>query len=91
LAGVIGMITTLWTVNDRVSLALMRSFYAEVAAGRPLGSALASAKTAVIRQLGPPAVPTVAAFQIVGDGDASLRIPQDRLAASHPPGATSRP
>jgi CHAT domain-containing protein/tetratricopeptide (TPR) repeat protein len=90
-AGARAVITTLWTVNDRVSLALMRSFYAELAAGRPLASALASAKTAVIRQLGPPAIPTVAAFQIVGDGDATLTIPEAGLASSRPLAINSRP
>jgi CHAT domain-containing protein len=90
-AGARAVITTLWTVNDRVSLALMRSFYAELAAGHPLASALASAKAAVIRQLGPPAIPTVAAFQIVGDGDATLTIPEAGLASSRPLAMNSRP
>jgi hypothetical protein len=78
-------------VNDRVSLALMRSFYAEVAAGRPLGAALASAKGEVLRQLGPPALSTIAAFQLVGDGDATLSIPAARAALNEPRGAVSRP
>ena len=56
-AGARAVITTLWTVNDRVSLALMRSFYSEIAAGRPMAAALASAKAAVARQLGPPRFP----------------------------------
>ena len=89
-AGARAVITTLWTVNDRVSLALMRSFYAELAAGRPLGAALASAKAAVARQLGPAALPTVAAFQLVGDGEATAPIPATRLTLNQPRD-TSRP
>jgi CHAT domain-containing protein len=90
-AGARAVITTLWTVNDRVSLALMRSFYAELAAGRPLAVALTSAKAAVVRQLGPPALPTVAAFQLVGDGDATLTTPGAQSALHQPLGANSRP
>jgi CHAT domain-containing protein len=90
-AGARAVITTLWTVNDRVSLALMRSFYAELAAGRPLAAALASAKAAVTRQLGPPALPTIAAFQLVGDGDATLALTDAKLALNHPRGVSSKP
>ena len=90
-AGARAVITTLWTVNDRVSLALMRSFYTELATGRRLAAALASAKTAVTRQLGAPALPTIAAFQLVGDGDATLALPHSQLALNQSRGATSKP
>jgi hypothetical protein len=69
----------------------MRSFYAELAAGRPLAVALTSAKATVVRELGPPALPTVAAFQLVGDGDATLTTPKSQLTLNEPRGANSQP
>lgn len=81
-AGARSVITTLWTVNDRVSLALMRAFYERLADGQSVAAALASAKAEVARRLGPPALATIAAFQLVGDGDATIRIPGQQLAAA---------
>ena len=81
-AGARAVITTLWAVNDRLSLALMRSFYANIAAGQPVAAALGAAKVELSRQLGPPALPTIAAFQVVGDGDVRITAPDRQVAAT---------
>jgi CHAT domain-containing protein/Tfp pilus assembly protein PilF len=81
LAGARAVITTLWTVSDATSTALMTRFYENLASGRSVTQALATAKRAVFQRFGPQAAPTLAAFHIVGDGE--------RLTARRPHGARS--
>ena len=69
LAGAQSVITTLWAVSDATSMALMRRFYENISAGQDVAEALTRSKQAVIEQFGPAALPTVAAFQLVGVGD----------------------
>ena len=69
LAGARSVIMTLWPVSDATSMALMRRFYENVSAGRDIADALTRSKSEVIEQFGAAALPTVAAFQIVGVGD----------------------
>ena len=69
LAGAQSVVTTLWAVSDSVSMALMRRFYENLSAGQDVAEALTRSKRAVIEQFGPDALPTVAAFQVVGAGD----------------------
>lgn len=69
IAGAQTVVTTLWAVSDAVSIALMRAFYENIVAGQDIAEALARAKSVVIQQLGPEALPTVSAFQVVGLGD----------------------
>jgi CHAT domain-containing protein len=69
LAGAQSVVTMLWTVSDATSTALMRHFYENVAAGEDVAQALMRSKETVIERFGPAALPTVAAFQIVGGGD----------------------
>lgn len=73
LAGAQSVITTLWAVSDATSTALMRHFYENLTAGRDVAEALSRAKQAVAEQLGPDALATVAAFQVVGVGDQPIR------------------
>jgi len=72
LAGARSVVTTLWAVSDETSTAVMRRFYENLAAGQDAAEGLMRAKSAVVRQFGPGALPTVAAFQIVGVGDYRL-------------------
>lgn len=72
LAGAKAVVTTLWTVSDDTSTAVMKRFYTNIAEGQDVGQSLAAAKRATIERFGPTAVPTVAAFQVVGVGDATL-------------------
>lgn len=81
LAGARSVVTTLWTVSDATSTALMRRFYENIAAGHDVAEALTLSKAAVLEQFGSEALGTVAAFQIVGIGD-------HRVAA---PGMTEKP
>lgn len=76
LAGARSVITTLWRVSDRTSTALMKEFYSSIAAGHDVARALVTAKRATVQRFGPDAISTVAAFQLVGVGDARLdRVP----------------
>jgi CHAT domain-containing protein/tetratricopeptide (TPR) repeat protein len=72
LAGAQSVITTLWAVSDATSTALMRRFYENMAAGHDVAEALMRSKSTVMEQFGSRALPTVAAFQIVGVGDHRL-------------------
>jgi CHAT domain-containing protein len=72
LAGARSVVTTLWAVNDTVSLELMREFYTRLANGLNVAAALTEAKREVSERMGPPATPTLAAFQVVGAGDARV-------------------
>jgi len=69
IAGAQSVVTTLWSVSDAVSLALMRSFYENLAAGQDVAQALSAAKRTVAATVGPESTPTIAAFQVVGLGD----------------------
>jgi CHAT domain-containing protein len=73
LAGAQSVITTLWAVSDATSTTLMRRFYENLTAGRDVAEALTRAKQTVAEQLGADALPTVAAFQLVGVGDQRIR------------------
>jgi CHAT domain-containing protein len=72
LAGARSIVTTLWTVKDTMSTAVMRRFYEHLAAGQDVAKALSMAKRDVLDRFGPNALPTVAAFQLVGVGDARI-------------------
>ena len=69
LAGAQSVVTTLWTVSDATSTALMQRFYQNLTAGQDVAEALARSKAATLKEFGPDALPTVAAFQLVGPGD----------------------
>src|SRR5262249_25360245 len=68
-AGARSVVTTLWTVSDATSSALMTRFYERLAAGEDVGDAMTKAKKAIIQEFGEKALPTVAAFQLVGAAD----------------------
>lgn len=74
LAGAQAVVTTLWTVSDDTSTALMRQYYSALAAGQDVAESLASAKRLALDRFGPSARPTVAAFQVVGVGDARFQV-----------------
>jgi CHAT domain-containing protein len=82
-AGAHSVITTLWTVSDTTSTALMRRFYENITAGQDIAEALMRSKATVLEQFGPKALPTVAAFQLVGVGDRRIafKTPPPRIAA----------
>lgn len=75
LAGARSVVTTLWTVSDATSTALMQRFYQNLTAGQDVAEALARSKAATLKEFGPDALPTVAAFQLVGPGDHRIAQP----------------
>lgn len=73
LAGARSVVSSLWAVDDKSSLYLMRRFYRRIAAGIDFGQALADAKKDMLRDYGPNALPYKwAAFTLEGLGSACL-------------------
>src|SRR5262249_2680783 len=68
-AGVRSVVTTLWSVSDATSTALMQRFYQNMIEGQDIAQALARGKAATLQEFGPDALSTVAAFQLVGPGN----------------------
>ena len=56
-AGARTVVANLWTADDRFSLALMREFYRQLAAGADVGDALRRAKLKMLEQFGPRSCP----------------------------------
>jgi CHAT domain-containing protein len=68
-AGSRSIVSTLWEVDDTFTAALMKRFYANLAAGRDVSDALCLAKLEMRRRLGPNATPYFwGPFTVVGDG-----------------------
>jgi len=51
------VVANLWSADDTFSLAIMREFYRQLAAGADKGEALRKAKLTMLRRFGPQAVP----------------------------------
>jgi CHAT domain-containing protein len=73
LAGASSVLTTLWTVGDTGSSRLMAEFYRNLHAGEEVATALRDAKHALLQRFGPDILPTVAAFQLIGNGSVTVR------------------
>ena len=72
--GARSVVANLWTADDRFSLALMREFYRQLAAGIDVGEAMRRTKLKLLEQLGPQAVPKLwSGVLVYGDGAAVLR------------------
>ena len=56
-AGARTVVANLWSADDTFSLAIMREFYRQLAAGADKGEALRRAKLTMLRRFGPEAVP----------------------------------
>jgi CHAT domain-containing protein len=80
IAGASSVVTTLWSVSDTGSSGLMTEFYRNLHTGQDVATALWSAKQALLRRFGPSILPTVAAFQVVGNGSAVIQKPQNPAA-----------
>ncbi len=68
-AGARTVVANLWTADDAFSLALMREFYRQLAAGTDIGEALRRAKLKMVQQFGPQALPKLwGGVLVYGDG-----------------------
>lgn len=71
-AGARSVVANLWDAEDAFSLALMRRFYEQLAAGRDVATALRAAKRQMRQQYGPGATPKLwSSLVVYGDGRAS--------------------
>jgi CHAT domain-containing protein len=77
LAGASSVLTTLWTVGDTASSALTTEFYQNLHAGKDVATALSHAKQTLLSRFGPNILPTIAAFQVVGNGSVTIRSQQN--------------
>ena len=72
--GARSVVANLWTADDRFSLALMREFYRQLAAGIDVGEAMRRTKLKMLEQFGSQAVPKLwSGVLVYGDGAAVLR------------------
>jgi CHAT domain-containing protein len=68
-AGARTVVANLWSADDQFSLALMREFYRQLAAGVDVGEALRRSKLKMIEQFGSSAVPKLwSGLLVYGDG-----------------------
>jgi CHAT domain-containing protein len=77
-SGASAVLATSWSVSDTASSSLLTEFYRNLKSGKALAVALRDAKLTLLRRFGPNVMPTVAAFQVVGNGDAAIRFPKSR-------------
>jgi CHAT domain-containing protein len=67
------VVANLWTADDTFSLALMREFYRQLAAGKQKAVALQQAKLAMIRQYGSAATPKLwSGLLLFGEGSETV-------------------
>jgi CHAT domain-containing protein/tetratricopeptide (TPR) repeat protein len=85
IAGASSVVTTLWSVGDTGSSGLMTEFYRNLHAGQDVATALWNAKQTLLRRFGPSILPTVAAFQVVGNGSVVIRPRQNPAAKGAKP------
>ena len=73
LAGARTVLSTLWSIDDSFSAALMKSFYTAIADGRSKSEALVSAQRTLLRRFPETAVPYYwAGYVIEGAADVAL-------------------
>jgi CHAT domain-containing protein len=77
-SGATAILATSWSVSDTASGSLLAEFYRNLNQGKKLAVALRDAKLALLRRFGPHVLPTVAAFQVIGNGEAAIAFGQNR-------------
>jgi CHAT domain-containing protein/tetratricopeptide (TPR) repeat protein len=85
LAGASSVVTTMWTVSDTGSSTLMTEFYRNLHAGQDVATSLWNAKQLMLRRFGPGILPTVAAFQVVGNGSVAIPPPRSPISKGAKP------
>jgi CHAT domain-containing protein len=77
-SGASAVLATSWSVSDTASGSLLDEFYQNLGRGKTLAVALRNAKLTLLKRFGPSVMPTVAAFQVIGNGDSAIQFPKNR-------------
>jgi CHAT domain-containing protein len=77
-AGATAVLATSWSVSDTPSGSLLTEFYRNLSRGKAVAVALRDAKLTLLQRFGPNVVPTVAAFQVIGNGNVTIPFGQSR-------------
>ena len=75
----------LFRSGDTGSSELMMEFYRNLHAGQDVATALWNAKQTLLKRFGPSILPTVAAFQVVGNGSVVIRPTPNPTPKGHKP------
>lgn len=76
-SGATAVLATSWSVSDTASSSLLTEFYRNLAQGTEVTAALRNAKLTLLQRFGPTVLPTVAAFQVIGNGNVVISFRQD--------------
>ena len=77
-SGATAVLATSWSVSDTASGSLLTEFYRNLAQGREVATALRNAKLTLLQRFGPNVLSTVAAFQVIGNGNVVIPFGQNR-------------
>jgi CHAT domain-containing protein len=77
-SGANAVLATSWSVSDTASGSLLTEFYRNLTRGKAVAVALRDAKLTLLQRFGPNALPTVAAFQVIGNGNVVIPFSQTR-------------
>lgn len=77
-SGATAVLATSWSVSDTASGSLLTEFYRNLVRRQDAAGALRDAKLTLLRRFGPNVLPTVAAFQVIGNGNIVVRLGQNR-------------
>ncbi len=77
-SGATAVLATSWSVSDTASGSLLTEFYRNLTRGKEVAVALRDAKLALLQRFGPNVLPTVAAFQVIGNGNVVIPFGQNR-------------
>lgn len=77
-SGATAVLATSWSVSDTPSSALLTEFYRNPGRGKEAAVALRDAKLTLLQKFGSSVLPTVAAFQVIGNGTVTIQLGQQR-------------
>ena len=77
-SGATAVLATAWSVSDTASSSLLTEFYRNLVGGKEVATALRDPKLTLLQRFGPSVLPTVAAFQVIGNGDVIIPFGQNR-------------